>query len=60
MTPDKENELRRLIEKMGSATITVVPNYRNSDDDTYDLAFDNFEEAMKEIAELEIDNTIYF
>jgi len=60
MTTNKQIELRRLIEKVGFATITVVPNYRNSEDDAYDLTFDNYDEAFKEIEELEVENTIYF
>ena len=56
MTTYKEVELKLMMKKNGSVTITVV----NENDESFDETHDNIDEAIQAINTYEIENTVYF
>jgi hypothetical protein len=60
MTPQKHIELIQIFEDFNTVTVTVAPHNRKSDDDAYDITYDNLGEAVSNIERLENNNTVFF
>jgi hypothetical protein len=60
MTELKKLELKSIIERQGYVEITVVPPAANWDEDSYEEQYNTYEEAIKGIEILEIENRVFF